>query len=43
MIISRLDFEAKGQVYFPKYNQNDWETVRKVKREQFEIFWYKRK
>ena len=43
MIISKLDFEAEGDVYFPTFDENDWEIVKRDKREQFEIFWYKRK
>ena len=43
MIISRLNFDAEGEVYFPSFNRNSWEIVNKDKREQFEIFWYKRK
>lgn len=43
MIISKLNFNAEGEVYFPKYDENNWEIVKRDKREQFEIFWYKRK
>jgi len=42
MIISRLNFEAKGEVYFPSFNKNTWEIKKREKREQFEIFWYKK-
>jgi len=43
MIISKLNFDAEGEVYFPKYDENNWEIVKRDKKEQFEIFWYKRK
>ena len=43
MIISRLDFEAEGEVHFPLFDESDWEIIKRDKREQFEIFWYKRR
>ncbi len=43
MIISRLFFEAEGEVYFPKFNEDEWLITKRDKREQFEILWYRRK
>lgn len=43
MIISKLDFDAEGEVSFPTFDENEWEIVKKDTREHFEIFWYKRK
>ncbi len=43
MIISKLDFDAEGEVFFPTFDEHEWEIVKRDKREQFEIFWYKRK
>ena len=43
MIISRLNFNADGEVSFPKFDENKWEIVKRDNREQFEIIWYKRK
>ena len=43
MIISKLNFDAEGEIFFPAFDENEWEIVERDKREQFEIFWYKRK
>ncbi len=43
MIISIMDFEAEGDVFFPQFNESEWNIVKKDKREQFEIFYYVRK
>ena len=43
MIISKLDFDAEGEIYFPSIDENKWEIIKRDKREKFEIFWYKRK
>ena len=43
MIISIMDFEAEGDVFFPEFNHTDWNIVKKDKREQFEIIYYARK
>ncbi len=43
MILSYMKFEAKGDVFFPKFNKEKWKVVKKEDREQFEIFWYVKK
>ncbi len=43
MIISYMDFEAEGDVYFPKIDDKIWKVDRKEKRSQFEIVYYVRK
>ena len=43
MIISIMDFEAEGDVYFPEFDGSEWEVVKKDKRSQFEIFYYERR
>ncbi len=43
MIISRLNFNAEGEVYFPEFNENDWDIIKTDQREKFKIYWYKRK
>ncbi len=43
MIISEMEFEAEGDVFFPQFNKSDWNIVKKDKREQFEIIYYVRK
>ena len=40
MILSRMKFEAEGDVFFPKFNSEKWEVEKKEDREKFEIFWY---
>jgi len=42
MIISFMDFEAEGDVYFPEIDKKIWETESREKRNQFEIVHYKR-
>ena len=42
MIISIMDFEAEGDVFFPEFNKSDWDIVKKDEREQFEIVYYVR-
>jgi dihydrofolate reductase len=43
MIISHLDFEADGDVYFPEIDDNVWKVNSRQKRNQFEIVYYERK
>ena len=43
MIISIMDFEAEGDVYFPDFNKSEWKIVRNDKRMQFEILYYERR
>ena len=42
MIISYMDFEAEGDVYFTKIDDKVWKADRKEKRSQFEIVYYVR-
>ncbi|MDO8549565.1 MAG: dihydrofolate reductase [Ignavibacteria bacterium] len=42
MIISFMDFEADGDVYFPEINEKIWKRDSGEKRNQFEIVHYKR-
>lgn len=43
MIISYMNFDAEGDVYFPKIDKNIWKIESKDKRDEFEIFYYVRK
>jgi Dihydrofolate reductase len=43
MIISHLDFEAEGEVHFPKFDESKWEITDRDRRAQFEIVYYKKK
>lgn len=43
MILSHLDFDAEGDVYFPEYDKNDWDIKSTSKREKFEVVHYVRK
>ena len=43
MIISIMDFEANGDVYFPKINETVWEISDRQKGEGFEVLYYMRK
>jgi dihydrofolate reductase len=42
MIISWMDFEAEGEVSFPRFDKSEWEVKSREKREQFEIVHYVR-
>jgi len=42
MIISFMDFEAEGDVYFPEINEKIWKRESGEKRSHFEIVHYKR-
>lgn len=43
MIISHLDFEAEGDIYFPQIDMNIWQISSREKRKDFEIVHYIRK
>jgi dihydrofolate reductase len=43
MIISIMDFEAEGDIYFPEIDEDIWKVNAREKREQFEIKWYVRR
>jgi len=43
MIISIMNFKAEGDIYFPEIDKNKWKVIERDKREEFEIFKYKRK
>jgi dihydrofolate reductase len=43
MIISIMDFEAEGDVFFPGFNHAVWNIVKKDMGEQFEVIYYARK
>jgi len=42
MIISVMNFEAEGDVYFPEFNKDEWRIISNEKRSEFEIFHYVR-
>lgn len=43
MILSYMKFDADGEVKFPDFNIQDWETVKVEERELFTIFYYRKK
>jgi dihydrofolate reductase len=43
MIISFLDFEAEGDVCFPKIDESVWKAEMREKRSQFEIVYFRRR
>lgn len=43
MIISHMDFNAQGDVFFPSIDFRKWDIISRDKREDFEIVTYKRK
>ena len=43
MIISIMDFNAEGDIYFPHIDDNIWEIKSRDKRDEFEIIYYVRK
>ena len=43
MIISIMDFEAEGDVFFPVIDEKIWEIKSSIKKEQFEIIYYVRR
>jgi dihydrofolate reductase len=42
LILSKLKFEAEGEINFPEINKDDWEKISTEDREQFEIVRYVR-
>ncbi len=42
MIISIMDFNAEGDIYFPQIDDNIWKINSKDKRSEFEIIYYVR-
>jgi dihydrofolate reductase len=43
MIISHMDFEAEGDVYFPTIDLKKWNITSREQRKDFEILFYMRK
>ena len=43
LIISYMNFEAEGDVFFPKIDNEKWKVDSTEKRNEFEIYWYVRK
>ena len=43
MLISIMNFEAEGDVYFPKIDENIWTMSKREKRSEFEILTYERR
>lgn len=43
MIISIMDFNAEGDIYFPYIDDNIWEIKSRDKRSEFEIIYYVRR
>lgn len=43
MSISKMKFEAEGDVFFPDINSSEWDTEVKADYDDFQIIWYKRK
>lgn len=43
MIISKMKFQAEGEVKFPEIIQSEWEVKKIMERELFEVFIYRRK
>ena len=43
LIISNMNFDAEGEINFPKISENDWEEEYREDREKFEIVKYTRK
>jgi dihydrofolate reductase len=43
MIISIMNFDAEGDIYFPKINDSVWEIESKDQRDGFEIIYYVKK
>ena len=43
MIISIMNFDAEGDIYFPDFNKAKWEIVKTDKRDEFEILYYNRR
>jgi len=43
MILSYMNFEAKGEVFFPVFDESDWIITKRDQKENFEIVTYVRK
>jgi dihydrofolate reductase len=43
MIISIMNFDAEGDIYFPDFDKAKWEIVKTDKRDEFEILYYNRR
>ncbi len=43
MLISIMDFEADGDVFFPEIDKNIWEVASRDRRNEFEILTYRRR
>jgi hypothetical protein len=43
MIISIMNFDAEGDVFFPTINESDWLISSRDKRNEFEILFYVRR
>lgn len=43
MILSYMNFEVEGDIFFPDFNKDDWEVTKRDKRDEFEICYYVRK
>ncbi len=43
MIISNMNFEAEGDVFFPKINMDEWKVTSRYKKNEFEILVYVRR
>ena len=43
MLISYMNFEAKGDVFFPEIDNDKWKTESTEKKNEFEIYRYVRK
>lgn len=42
MIISRMKFDAEGDVYFPKFDESEWIKEKITDKELFEVYHYRR-
>uniref|UniRef100_A0A7V2ZJ21 Dihydrofolate reductase n=1 Tax=Ignavibacterium album TaxID=591197 RepID=A0A7V2ZJ21_9BACT len=42
MIISRMKFDAEGDVYFPKFDESKWIKEKIMDKELFEVYHYRR-
>jgi len=43
MIISVMDFDAEGDIYFPEINETEWKIRLREKRNGFEVIYYERR
>ncbi len=43
MLISVMDFEAEGDIYFPEIDKEKWEIKSTDKRSEFEVFTYEKR